>query len=143
MDNRDQSQGAVNNLVRILKRLTRIVQIAPFVYLFFLSVYMLSESVLPEWAARLFDNLLDAPLYTTIGMLGIGRLLKLCEWFRTACLLPFTTKVGNYIDSFVYTFSQNEIVILHTVLSLLFLSFIYLTFRHFFHGREENPHRNP
>lgn len=132
MDNRDPRSG-VSYLVTVLRRVTRIVQIAPFAYLFLLAVYLLGESFLPDWSVRLLDNLLGLPAYTAAGFLFLGRMLKLCAWFRTACLLPFTTKVESYVDSFVYTFTQNEIVAVNAVIGTVLLIFIYLTIRHFFH----------
>ena len=137
MENRDQRAGAVNSLVKILRKITRIVQIAPFAYLLLLGVCLLFESLLPDWAMRLSVNLLNTPVYTIVGLLCVGRWLKLCSWFRTACLLPFTTKVEGYVDSFVYTFTQNEVIIVNAVLGITFLVFIYVSFRHFFHGRAE------
>ena len=137
MENRGQSQGAVSRLVWILRKITRIVQLAPFAYLLLLGLCLLCESVLPDWLFRLATNILNAPVYMTVGMLCIGRWLKLCSWFRTACLLPFTTKIEGYVDAFVYTFTQNEVVIVNTVLGIAFLVFIYISFRHFFHGRAE------
>ena len=137
MDSRDQGQGAVSNLVRILRRMTRIVQIAPFAYLLLLGVYLVGEPFLPGWSLRLLDNLLNAPLYVTVGLLGAGRMLKLCSWFRTACLLPFTTRVGGYVDSFVYTFTQNEVMVVNTLVGILFISFVFFSIRHFFYGRAE------
>ena len=137
MENRDQRAGAVNSLVKILRKITRIVQIAPFAYLLLLGICLLCESVLPDWAMRLSVNLLNTPVYTIIGLLCIGKWLKLCSWFRTACLLPFTTKVEGYVDSFVYTFTQNEVVFVNAVIGVAFLVFIYVSFRHFFHGRAE------
>ena len=137
MENRDQRAGAVSSLVKILRKITRIVQIAPFAYLLLLGICLLFESVLPDWLFRLSSNLLNAPVFLTIGMLFVGRWLKLCAWFRTACLLPFTTKIESYIDSFVFAFTQNEVVIINTTTGILFLAFIFITFRHFFHGRAE------
>ncbi len=138
MENRDRRAGAVSNLVEILRKVTRIVQIAPFAYLALLATYLLCESFLPDWAVRLADNLLNAPAYATAGMLVLGRMLKLCAWFRTACLLPFTAKAECYVDSFVYTFTQNEVVIVNTAIGIFFLAFIFISFRHFFHnGRAE------
>jgi len=134
MDNRDQRSG-VKYLVTVLRRITRIVQVAPFVYLLLLAVYLLGESIMPDWALRICDNLLNVPVYTAAGFIFVGRMLKLCSWFRTACVLPFTTKVEGYVDSFVYTLTQNEVVIVNTILGIAFLLFIYLSFRHFFHGR--------
>lgn len=137
MDSPDQRAGAVNNLVRILRKITRIVQIAPFAYLLLLGVCLLFESVLPDWLFRLSVNLLNAPVYMTVGMLFIGRWLKLCAWFRTACLLPFTTKMESYIDSFVFSFTQNEVVFINTAIGVIFIVFVLVTFRHFFHGRAQ------
>ena len=137
MDSQDQRAGAVSSLVKILRKITRIVQIAPFAYLLLLGVCLLCESLLPDWLLRLSTNLLNAPVYTIVWMLCVGRWLKLCSWFRTACLLPFATKVEGYVDSFVYTFTQNEVVIVNTILGITFLVFIYVSFRHFFHGRAE------
>lgn len=138
MENPGQRAGAVSNLVKILRKITRIVQLAPFAYLLLLGVCLLCESVLPDWLFRLSTNLLNAPVYMTVGMLFVGRWLKLCSWFRTACLLPFTTKIEGYVDAFVYTFTQNEVLILNTALGIVFLAFIFISFRHFFHdGRAE------
>lgn len=137
MENPDPRAGAVSSLVKILRKITRIVQIAPFAYLLLLGTCLLCESILPDWLFRLLVNLLNTPVYLTIGMLFLGRWLKLCSWFRTACLLPFTTKVEGYVDSFVYTFTQNEVVFLNAVIGVAFLVFIYVSFRHFFHGRAE------
>ena len=137
MENRGQSQGAVSRLVWILRKITRIVQLAPFAYLLLLGVCLLCESVLPDWLFRLSTNLLNTPVYMTVGMLFVGRWLKLCSWFRTACLLPFTTKIEGYVDAFVYTFTQNEVVFVNSFLGVAFLLFIYVSFRHFFHGRAQ------
>lgn len=137
MESQDQRAGAVSSLVKILRKITRIVQIAPFAYLLLLGICLLFESVLPDWLFRLSVNLLNTPVYMIVGMLFLGRWLKLCSWFRTACLLPFTTKVEGYIDAFVFSFTQNEVVIINTAIGILFIAFLFLTFRHFFHGRAE------
>lgn len=122
----------------MLRRITRIVQIAPFAYLFLLGIYLIGESVLPYWLLRLFDNILNAPVYVTIGMLGAGRMLKLCSWFRTACLLPVTARVECYVDSFVYALTQNEQLIFNTAIGIIFIAFVFIAIRHFLHGRQAN-----
>ena len=134
MDSPDQRAGAVSSLVGVLRKVTRIVQVAPFAYLVLLGVYLLTESILPRWALGLLDNIVDAPVYTTVCMLVFGRMLKLCAWFRTACLLPFTAKAECYVDSFVYTFTQNEVAIVNAATGILFIAFVIVTIRHFFHG---------
>ena len=61
-------------------------QIAPFVYLLLISVCLLTESVLPDWALRIFDNLLDVPVYAPIGFLFLGRMLKLLRKRKNSSL---------------------------------------------------------
>jgi len=134
METQDPS-GAVSRIVSILRKITRMVQLLPFVYLLLLAVYLLTESILPEWALRIADNMLNAPLYAIAGMLGTGRLLKLCKWFKTACLLPVTTKIESYIDSFIITFTQNEVILINAALGIIMLAFVIIAYRHFFHAR--------
>ena len=135
MDRQDP-KGAVSRLVAVLRKITRIVQIIPFAYLLLLAVYLLTESLLPDWALGLADNMLYVHGGVIAGMLGAGRILKLCGWFRAACLMPIATKVESYVDSFVITFTQNEVIIINASLGMLFLLFTYLAYRHFFHGRK-------
>lgn len=137
MDSPGQRQDAVSSLVKVLRKVTRIVQIAPFAYLLLSAICLLGESLMPDWMLRVAENLLSTPAYAVVGMLLVGRWLKLCSWFRTACLLPCTAKVEGYVDAFVYTFSQNEVVLINIALGILFLLFIYSAFRHFFHAATE------
>ena len=136
MDSRDRSRDAVSSLVCILRKLTRIVQVAPFAYLLIVSAILLCESAMPEWAVRIADNLVGVPVGLVAGMLGIGRVLKLCKWFKTACVIPVSMKIESYVDAFVFPFSQTEVVAVNTVLAILFLIYIYLAYHHFFHGNQ-------
>lgn len=127
--------GAVSRLVAVLRKITRIVQLLPFAYLLLLAIYLLTESLLPDFMLGIADNVLNAPLVAIIGLLGAGRILKLCGWFRTACLLPVATKVESWVDSFLITFTKAEVITINTLLGIAFLIYIYLSYRHFFHGR--------
>jgi len=137
MDNPGPRAGAVSNIVRIMRRITRIVQLLPFAYLLILALYLVTECLLPEWLSRVADNVLNAPVAAIAGMLGTGRLLKLCRWFKAACLLPVATKLESWIDSFLISFTQDEVIIINTCIGILFLIYIYASFRHFFHGRKQ------
>ena len=137
MDSPDPN-GAVSRVVSILRKVTRIVQLLPFAYLLLLSAYLLTECFLPDWALGIADNVLNAPVVAIIGLIGTGKLLKLCKWFKTACLLPIATKVESWVDSFIITFTQNEVIIINTTIGIIFLLFIYLAYRHFFHVRKAN-----
>lgn len=134
MDSPDP-KGAVSRLVAVLRKVTRIVQLLPFVYLLLLSVYLLTEYILPDWALGIADNVLNAPLVAIIGLLGVGKLLKLCAWFRTACLMPILSKIESWVDSFVITFTQEEILCINISIGIIALVFLVAAIRHFAYAR--------
>ena len=134
MDSPDP-KGAVSRLVAVLRKVTRIVQLLPFAYLLLLSVYLLAEYILPDWALGIADNVLNAPLVAIIGLLGVGKLLKLCSWFKTACVMPILPKIESWVDSFVITFTQEEILCINISIGIIALVFLVAAIRHFAYAR--------
>lgn len=143
MESRDR-RSAVSAVIDILRRLTRIVQIAPFVYLLVYAGYLLFSWFLPEGVLGFLDSVVFLSPATSGGMLVLSRLLKLCKWHRTAILIPLSSQIEGYVDSFVVTFTENEIVAINVAIGLLAVAFVVLAFKHFFHdGRKGNPIRDP
>ena len=103
----------------------------PFVYLLLLALYLLAESVLTDWMICLADKVFIMPIYLLVCLLAIGRLLKLCRWYITACLLPMLSKAVNYIDSYIITLRYEEVIIANTLLGLVYLAFIISAYHHF------------
>ena len=133
MDSQDQS-SAVSAVIKILRRVTRIVQIAPFAYLCFYAVYMLFGYWMSEEALCLLDSVFSASPVTIGGMLVASRLLKLCVWHKAACLIPAGSQLESCIDSFIVTFTQQEIIFINAALGILAVAFTFLAIRHFSHG---------
>ena len=133
MDSQDQ-RSAVKRIVSILKKITRVVQLIPFVYLLLLGMALLLDGLMPGWSQRMTDALLCVPAYVSFGMIGVGKILKLCSWFKASCLIPLSTKVYGWIDSFVITFTQNEVIVINVALGVSFIAFIIIAQRHFFNG---------
>lgn len=111
------------------------VQLAPFVYLALYSVYMVTSAFVPEEYVFAFDGLLTVSPFFTSSFLVLSRLLKLCRWHKAACLLPTTTNVESYIDSYVITFTQEEIALINTIIGVVSVIFLVLANHHFFNGR--------
>ena len=129
-------QGAVSSVIRILRKATRIVRLAPFAYLAFYAAYMLLGCFVSEETLCIADNLLTISPATTGMLLAGSRLFRLCRWHKAACLLPMSSQVEGYIDSFVVTFTQEEIIIINSLIGLTSLIFLVLAYRHFFaHGK--------
>ena len=135
MDNPDP-HAAVSNVIKILRKATRLVQLAPFAYLCVYAAYMLFGGFASEEALCVVDPLLTISPMATGGMLAASHLFKLCRWHRIACLLPATSQVEGYIDSFVITFTQEEVLLINTAIGLVSLVFLVLAIRHFSRGRK-------
>lgn len=107
-------------------------QLAPFAYLVFYATYMLAGSFLEDDLLCLADSVMTVTPVAVFGMLVASRLLKLCPWHKAACLLPTTSQVEGYIDSYVFTFTQEEIVFINMSLGIFVLIFIVMAYLHFF-----------
>ena len=127
--------GAVGSVLKILRKATRIVQLAPFAYLVFYVAYMLFGYFASEETLCIADSLLTLSPATTGMILAGSRLFRLCRWHKTACLLPMTSQVEGYVDSFIITFTQEEIILINTTIGIISLVFLILAIRHFAHGR--------
>ena len=110
-------------------------QLAPFVYLAFYSAYLIIGCFSSDALVSLADGMIFSSPFTTTGMLFLSRLLKLCRWHKAACLIPSASQIEGFIDSYIFTFTQNEIILINTALGILSLAFIIRAHRHFFNGR--------
>ena len=76
-------------------------------------------------------------------MLVLSRILKLCKWHKTAVLIPLSLQTEGYIDGFVFTFTENEIIFLNTAIGFTAVIFLYLAHNHFLNdGRKGYTLRN-
>ena len=134
MDNPDPRHDAVKSVFSILRRATRLVQLAPFAYLCFYAAYLLTESFIGEQYVLAADYILAASPLATVGMLVASRLFKLCTWHKVACLLPTSSQVEGFIDNFVFQFTQQEVSLINALLAAAALFFFASAIRHFAHG---------
>lgn len=135
MDNPDPRHDAVKSVFAILRRATRLVQLAPFAYLCFYAAYLLTGTFVEDSALSIADGIMLLSPVTTIGLLVASRLFKLCTWHKVACLLPTSSQVEGFIDSFVFQFTQQEVSLINALLAAAALFFLASAIRHFAHGR--------
>lgn len=127
-----------------MRRVTRLVQLAPFVYLAFYSVYLILGCFVPDDIVCLADGVMFSSPLATTAMLVLSRVLKLCRWHKTACLIPSASQIESIIDTYCFTFTQTEVVLINVLLGVISLVFLVVANKHFFHdGRKENTFRNP
>ena len=136
-DSKEQS-GAVSYVIRVLKKVTRGAQIAPFVYLALLAFVLLCEPLLSDSVFYALNELFYiSPAVFAIGFM-LSKTLKLCVWHKAACSIPLVPQVGNYVDGYIVEFTQAEVLIINTTLGILTLAFIVCALRHFLHAGKAN-----
>lgn len=130
MESQDQ-RNAVSRLVAILKHVTRIVQLVPFVYLCFYALYLLLSCFAGEGLLTFLDNILTVQPLTILSFLIASKIFNLCIWHKIACLLPSSTQIESYIDNFIITFTQEEVLIINMSIFSIIVIFLILSFRRF------------
>lgn len=134
MDSQDP-RSAVSGVLRILRKLTRCIQILPFAYLILYAVVLLTEPFESDAIYEAIGSVAYAPLSGIAFLLFLGRMLKLCVWHKAACLIPVSSRVTDFIDNYILQFTQGEVIIINTVLGVACLLFVILAIRHFAHGK--------
>lgn len=78
------------------------------------------------------DTLLYLSPVVILGNLLESRILKLCRWHKTACVLPFFPQINLFIDRYIYQFTVHAelvhigMVILMFVLLLIAAYHVFL-----------------
>lgn len=76
----------------------------PFVYSFLFIVSMVLYVTCPDFVFSVCDYLFYVSPVTIAAFLILSRLLKMCIWHKTACILPIMPQVLSFIDTNVCQF---------------------------------------
>lgn len=117
-----QGQDRVKRLILTLRSITLAVQVVPFVFSLFYIVSFALYSVLPESAQTVCDTLFFISPLVVIAHLVYSRILHLCKWHKTACLIPIFPQAVSFVDYYVIELTEIEAL----VTNLLTVSMIVL-----------------
>jgi hypothetical protein len=113
----------MNDIIAILKRVTAIVKIAPFVATLFLLMSILSYFT-SEGLATMFDTFFYvSPLMVGVLLL-LSFFLKLCAWHRGQCLLLMLPMMIGVVDQYVYELSYVASKVNVITLAIIFIASI-------------------
>lgn len=96
----------------------------PFIYS---VLYILSLAIglfASDDVVKTFDMLFYASPVTVISFLIFSRLLKMCRWHRTACLVPIFPQIISFIDYYVVQFPLSVLAI--TIVTLIAMTALLL-----------------
>lgn len=109
MESREQEVGRIKYLIEKLRSITLTVQVSPFAYtLLYIIILFLyprcKESVL---------NTLDTLFYVSPLMVAMflieSKVLKLCKWHKTACVIPIIPQVFVFVDRHIIRLTAIEV----------------------------------
>lgn len=115
VDNKD-----ILALVRILRKVTKIVKIYPFVYAVLYALCMIGYLICDDIVSVILDQLFyTSPIVVSCNIL-LSYSLKLCKWHRLQCLLPMTPLITLAVDVTIYPISKIASTINALTIILLF-----------------------
>ena len=119
-------------IVRILRKVTKIVKIYPFVYAILYALCMIGYLVCDDFVSIMLDQLFyTSPIVVSCNIL-LSYSLKLCKWHRLQCLLPMIPLITLLVDVTIFPISKiastiNALtVILLFTLSLINAYFVFI-----------------
>jgi len=116
----------------ILKRTTIYVQFLPFIYSFFYVIVLIIYPFISEDAAMLLDSVFYISPIFMAGMLVLSKLLHLCNWHRTACIVPIISQVPVFIDSYIVSLTRIEAIVSNSIVVLMIAILLISAYNVFF-----------
>lgn len=105
----------------MVNRITKAVQITPFVYSLIVTIVFSLYNVLGDNVLDLLDEVFYISPLVIVIFLVYSRILHLCKWHRITCVIPLLPKAVYFVDSF-YELTQNEVLLANiTSLSMAIL----------------------
>lgn len=107
-------------IVRILRKVTKIVKIYPFVYAVLYALCMIGYLICNDIVSVILDQLFyTSPIVVSCNIL-LSYSLKLCKWHRLQCLLPMIPLITLLVDVTIYPISKIASTINALTIILLF-----------------------
>ena len=131
MESEQSRNNVVLSALNILRRVKKAVQLSPFVYAFAYIVILLLYDTASDMVLDVLDDLFYVSPVVIVINLVYSRILKMCAWHKTACLLPLIPEIANMSEEFPieFTISQAQIInYASAITSILFLIAAYKVF---------------
>lgn len=110
-ENSDQRRLNLEGLVRKLRYVTLAVQIMPFIYTVLYLISMVFYLFSSDVVIKILDTLFYVSPVVIVYSLVLSKLLRLCVWHKTACILPLIPQVLVILDRTFILFSQSAMII--------------------------------
>lgn len=106
-------------IVKILRKVTKIVKVYPFIYAILYALCMIGYVVGSEELSYTLDQLFYTSPISVFFALLLSNSLKLCKWHRLECILPMIPLIHLVIDTYVISLSNVSAIL--NVATIIFL----------------------
>lgn len=131
MDSQDR-RADLKRLVDTLRRVTTAAQVLPFIYSAISIVLLAVYNIVPESVQMLLDTLFYVSPVTVVAFLIFSKLLHLCKWHKTACVLPLVPQAISIFDYYIINLTVPEVLIANTTIIIMAILLLVAAYKVFF-----------
>lgn len=116
------SQGLgpdIKFLVTTLRRVTTAAQVLPFIYSSLYITVLVLYSITPENVAMVLDSVFYVSPVFVLSFLLLSKVLKLCRWHKTACVMPLIPSAVSLVDYYIIELTEVEAFVFNGVVILM------------------------
>lgn len=118
-DEKDVKQDKVLKAIRILRDVTVIVKIFPFLSSLLYIIFFLAQLLFQNDVVYEMESLFYISALVIVLLIVLSYRLRLCKWHRIQCLLLFMPQVFSYIDMYVYEYGVHSAIIADIALTFI------------------------
>lgn len=118
-DEKDVRNDKVLKAIRILRDVTVIVKIFPFLSSFLYIIFFLAQLLFQNDVVYEMESLFYISAFVIALLIVLSYRLRLCKWHRIQCLLLFMPQVFSYIDMYVYEYGVHSAIIADIALTFI------------------------
>ena len=128
---KDHQNLDIAGLVKKLRYVTAAVQVMPFIYgamyIFCMVLYLFCS----DDVACICDELFYVSPITIGSFLVLSKLLRMCIWHRTACILPLIPQAISLFDKYIIEFPWSAWTITIMTFIVMFTALIFSAYKTF------------
>lgn len=118
-DEKDVRQDKVLKAIRILRDVTVIVKIFPFLSSLLYIIFFLAQLLFQNDVVYEMESLFYISAFVVVLLIVLSYRLRLCKWHRIQCLLLLMPQVFSYIDMYVYEYGVHSAIIADIALAFI------------------------
>lgn len=118
-DEKDVRQDKVLKAIRILRDVTVIVKIFPFLSSLLYIIFFLAQLLFQNDVVYEMESLFYISAFVVVLLIVLSYRLRLCKWHRIQCLLLLMPHVFSYIDMYVYEYGVHSAIIADIALTFI------------------------